>query len=459
MAHERPDGAEWNEALGEQVRRATAYAAMAVVISALLCIPAVMIGSSLADGVGRLFAIALAMMFLQLPVVACMLVSTVRQESRIKGTVRDLELRLTGALERAEEDSEARQVQARRQDVETQLANGLQMTETEDDVLGLVERALGTILPDAPAELLLADNSHAHLSRVATSSPTGDAPGCGVESPNLCPAARRTQVQRFTDSERLDACPQLLDRPIGRCAALCVPVSIMGRAVGVIHSVEASSSATSAFDDEHVQVLSALANLAGTRIGVIRMMAESQLQAATDSLTGLLNRRALENRVRERRADEAFVVVVADLDHFKRLNDTYGHETGDRALRLFAHTLTESLREGDLVSRHGGEEFVAVLWSTDAAGAVRALEAVRVSLVAAIAAAGLPRFTASFGAVESHDREHLQEAITRADAALLVAKAGGRDRIVIHDDAGSELVEIDGHDDIAILPRRAEATS
>ena len=123
-----------------------------------------------------------------------------------------------------------------------------------------------------PIELLLADNSHAHLSRMATSSPTGEPPNCSVDSPDQCPAARRAQVQRFSDSEALDACPKLRARPQGRCAAICVPVSIMGRTVGVIH---ATCEPNTSLDDAAVQDLETLAKLAGARIGLLRVMTET----------------------------------------------------------------------------------------------------------------------------------------------------------------------------------------
>ena len=114
-----------------------------------------------------------------------------------------------------------------------------------------------------------------------------------VDSPDHCPAARRAQVQRFADSEELDACPKLRGRPEGAVSALCVPVSIMGRTVGVIH---ATGEQGASLIETTVQDLETLAKLAGARIGLLRVMAETQLQAATDSLTGLLNRRSFEQR-------------------------------------------------------------------------------------------------------------------------------------------------------------------
>src|SRR6185312_7168253 len=89
----------------------------------------------------------------------------------------------------------------------------MDMAEDEAEVIDVIERSMAATLPAAAAELLLADNSHAHLLRMASTSPTGDAPGCGVSSPDHCPAARRSQVQHFTNSDALDACPKLRGRP------------------------------------------------------------------------------------------------------------------------------------------------------------------------------------------------------------------------------------------------------
>lgn len=256
------------------------------------------------------------------------------------------------------------------------------MAAGEPEVVDVIERAFKLGMPHSPVELLLADNSHAHLDRVASASPTTVELGCSVDSPDQCPAARRAQVQRFDHSDALDACPKLRGRPGGAVSGLCVPVSIMGRTVGVIH---ATGKPDATVTDDTVTGAETLAKLAGARLGLLRVMAETQLQAATDNLTGLLNRRSFEQQVTAIRAkDPVLALAMADLDHLKILNDTYGHETGDRALRLFAQVLSGSVRAQDLVCRHGGEEFVVALAGCTAASSRDILESVRTRLVAAI---------------------------------------------------------------------------
>lgn len=347
---------------------------------------------------------------------------------------------LASAVQVAEQQADRREIQASRQEFETRLANALDMAEGEPEVIEVIERSFATVLPSSPVELLLADNSHAHLARMASS--TVGAPGCGVDSPDHCPAARRAQVQRFADSDHLDACPKLRGRGEGALAAVCMPVSIMGRTVGVIHS---TAPAGHEFVDDAVLDLGTLAKLAGARIGMLRVMAETQLQAATDSLTGLLNRRAFESQFTLAQRDTPLIsVAMADLDHFKTLNDTYGHETGDRALRLFSQVLAGSVRGRDLVCRQGGEEFVVALMGCEGETARTILDAVRGRLEAAITVAGLPSFTVSFGLVESRDAEDLPGLIDRADAALFQAKRDGRNRVVRHDRFGSTVEAIPG---------------
>jgi diguanylate cyclase (GGDEF)-like protein len=318
---------------------------------------------------------------------------------------------------------------ARRREFSSRLARALEMTDDELGAFDVIERAMHDAVGDQPAELLLADNSHAHLERVVVASPNGMAPGCEVVSPDDCVAARRAQVQVFADSEELDACPMLRGREQGRCSGVCVPVSIMGRTVGVVHTIGAPDAP---LEDRRVTQLQVLANQSGNRLGMLRVMAETQVQAATDGLTGLMNRRSLENRVRQLRvAATPFALVMADLDHFKMLNDTRGHEAGDRALRIFAETLRHEVRDHDLLCRYGGEEFAIVLPEVDLADAVEVVERIRAGLFGAARRGDAPEFTCSFGIAHSSDAADLDDLVQRADRALRAAKDAGRDRICL----------------------------
>ena len=331
---------------------------------------------------------------------------------------------------------------AERREFESRLARALEMADSEDAAFDTIQRGLKLAVPGSPVELLLADNSHAHLDRVVAISPEeascGPHSGCPVASPDQCLAARRAQTQVFPDSDALDGCPMLRVRGGDDFSAVCVPVSIMGRTVGVLH---ATGPYNDALDKGSITALQVLSNLAGNRLGMLRIMAETQLQATTDGLTGLMNRRSFENRERSLRANGVdYALAMADLDHFKGLNDTHGHEAGDRALRVFAETLRESVRNEDLVCRYGGEEFTILLPRVDLAGAIEVMERIREALASATRRGDVPTFTASFGVAESIAADDLEDLMHRADRALFAAKDAGRDCICI-----------DGHD-IAVTP-------
>lgn len=320
--------------------------------------------------------------------------------------------------------------EAGRRDFETRLGRALEMAEDEPAAFDMIRRAMVGVVRDMPAEMLIADNSHAHLDRVVVSSPDGESdPGCPVDSPDRCVAARRAQTQIFRDSEDLDACPMLRGRLQGRCSGACVPVSIMGRTVGVIH---ATGAVDEQLDEGSVEALQTLANQAGNRLGMLRVMAETQLQASTDGLTGLVNRRSFENRIHQLRAEATeFAFVMADLDHFKSLNDAFGHETGDRALRIFSETLRLSIRTNDVACRYGGEEFAVVLPGADLQGAIETIERVRDAVRSATERGDAPTFTSSFGIAHSSDGTDLEDIVQRADKALFAAKDAGRDCVCI----------------------------
>ncbi len=315
-----------------------------------------------------------------------------------------------------------------RRDLDASLGRAFELVESEPEGLDVVRRALAAIAPTGPVELLLAPDREAGFERPVVSAPDDVAPGCPVASPDACPATRRATTLTFEDSEAVDACPRLRDHLGGRCSAVCVPVAVTGHAVGVFHALGPVDDPP---DVDTVQGLQTLANQAGNRLGLLRMMTETRQEAVTDALTGLPNRRSLERRLQALvSSTTGFSIVMADLDHFKLLNDTHGHDAGDRALVLFALVLTETMREEDLLCRWGGEEFTVVLPNVDLDEAVAATERVREALALALVHAPAPRFTASFGVAQSFGGGDLGDVVRRADQALYAAKEAGRNRSV-----------------------------
>ncbi len=159
--------------------------------------------------------------------------------------------------------------------------------------------------------------------------------------------------------------------------------------------------------------------------------------AFTDALTGLYNRRKFietldHERARAFRYGEKLSFVMIDIDHFKNINDSYGHETGDRALQKFAHILKSNLRETDFAGRLGGEEFGIILPATDLEQAGIVAERIRAAIEKGTGSEkeGIPPFTASFGIAQLKEDRNSSSLLTQeADRALYRAKETGRNRI------------------------------
>ncbi len=169
------------------------------------------------------------------------------------------------------------------------------------------------------------------------------------------------------------------------------------------------------------------------------MEAELTRLATTDSLTGVSNRRhfmaQLENEfARTQRFHEPAALLMLDLDHFKRINDSYGHAAGDAVLASFGATLLETLRKIDLVGRVGGEEFAVLLPGTEAEAARQFAERLRERVAGMAVEIGDGRLlvTVSIGiACLEHDDDSADDALARADDALYRAKANGRNRVEV----------------------------
>ena len=170
-----------------------------------------------------------------------------------------------------------------------------------------------------------------------------------------------------------------------------------------------------------------------------RSAAQSRELALSDALTGCLNRRALEQRVRGEleyasRTSKPLALIVADVDHFKRVNDAHGHASGDLAIQHVASLLHREARQSDSVARYGGEEFCVLLRDASAETASLVAERIRGSLRATplvIEGGTEVPLTMSFGvaAYDPETRDGWEELFKRADAALYRAKEGGRDRV------------------------------
>jgi len=192
---------------------------------------------------------------------------------------------------------------------------------------------------------------------------------------------------------------------------------------------------------EPLEVIGALAARAAEASRLLALLQEREKElrrlATTDELTGLSNRRVLYERMayeieRHKRYGRPLALLVTDIDHFKAVNDTQGHQAGDRVLSLVARCLAENTRATDLVARHGGEEFAVLMGETSLSDAAGAAERLR-RAVGALRVEGVGALTVSIGVAGVPPVEpDLDALMAAADAAMYAAKRAGRNRVAVH---------------------------
>lgn len=186
------------------------------------------------------------------------------------------------------------------------------------------------------------------------------------------------------------------------------------------------------------QLLAIRARLRTQRNELEAALTRIQELATRDALTGLPNRRHITDLFAQmargaERTGSPLTVCLLDLDHFKRINDTYGHKAGDTVLKRFADTATGALRDSDVLARWGGEEFLVLLPDTPAKKADQSMARVRAALAQTRLVTDAAAVTFSAGLAQFRPGESIEHAVERADFALYRAKSEGRNRCVISD--------------------------
>jgi diguanylate cyclase (GGDEF)-like protein len=313
---------------------------------------------------------------------------------------------------------------------QTEFANAMQSAVDDNEADALLKRHLERALAkdDATVTVLRRDDEGERLlagTPVPADSPL--AAGLADAAPRDCLAIRRGARHVQVGGDPLVACEV--------CGASgptsCQPLLVGDRVIGSV-LIERDNPVRDRGGDR--VVADSLAAAAPILSG-LRTLALAQSRAMTDALTGLPNRWALQDALRRllaqaHRNGAPLALLLLDLDHFKQINDTHGHDAGDQALAAVGHALTASLRESDVPARSGGEEFAVLLPDTPLKGATAVAEQLR----AAVAAIKLPiegvHLSASIGVallgLHGHDADTLMRA---ADRALYAAKRDGRDRV------------------------------
>jgi diguanylate cyclase (GGDEF)-like protein len=216
--------------------------------------------------------------------------------------------------------------------------------------------------------------------------------------------------------------------------ALVVPVQRSGQLMG---AMELYLNAWRELTEDQADLLNGVASQAAIAIRHAQLFQAQEENALTDELTKLPNRRALaqsflKEMQRARRHHKSIAFMMIDLDHFKQVNDTYGHLNGDAVLHELAQILEHGARESDVCARYGGEEFGLILHETTEAGARTLAERIRAKVAAATFPGGL-KLTISIGVAATDEPALFTTLMERADQALYAAKQGGRNQVRVAD--------------------------
>ena len=321
---------------------------------------------------------------------------------------------------------------------QAEFADTLQVANDEDEAHQLLQRHLERTLPATSAVVLNRNNSADRLEAVTPlpgGSPLADT--LRGAKPRSCLAVRagRTHSQ---DAERsaLLACPVCASCP---GATLCVPLTVGGEVIGSVllnHPARYAEAEKQRIRDSVGQAAPVLANL--------RNLAVAEIRAATDGLTGLPNKRAVTDAMKRLFAQASTTasplgLLLIDLDHFKQINDAWGHPVGDQVLANVGAVLRSVLRARDFAGRNGGEEFAVLLPDTGIPAALEIAERIRTAITEISLPGTDVSVAASLGVVGFPDHATTLDRLERlADAALYIAKRQGRNRVELADPAATD---------------------
>jgi diguanylate cyclase (GGDEF)-like protein len=347
---------------------------------------------------------------------------------------------LADVLERLRQDAMGRyrsaRLEADRAAVFNQLAELISFAQDEEALVVAASKTLRRIADAERGDLMLVNNSTNRLIVAATwgGDPSAVGQPANIDRIDRCPGIRRATAYVAHDlaDDMAVRCPA---HPAEAGAVACVPMPALGTIVGVIHLERPEAGA---FDPETIAVVARIAEQVALAIANARLMRTMEGLAMTDPLTGLKNPRFfdgyLEQELAEASRDGApTALLMLDVDHFKRFNDTNGHPAGDEALRTFARVLRGTVRSSDVIARYGGEEFVIALHRTRLDDARAVAEKVRAAVEAAVVEIGPGRYgrmTVSIGVAACESgRADPKGLVALADAALYRAKESGRNRV------------------------------
>lgn len=312
------------------------------------------------------------------------------------------------------------------------LGDMLQSSHSFDEAYAMISRSLPRLFPDSSGAVGMMKASHNLIETVLSWGDT--AVTHEMFSPDECWSLRRGRMHLVSDADHELACAHTAHQA-GR-HYLCQPMAAHGRTTGVL---VLSRPAETGFDDSARELARRVAELVSLSLANLSLQESLRLQSISDPLTGLYNRRYMESALerelaRESRRDQSICLLMCDIDHFKRFNDTHGHEAGDLVLVEFARLLKSMLRKEDILCRYGGEEFLVILADTPRVAGLQRADAIRLAvsqLQLHYRNQSLGSITLSLGmsVFPRHGSDPVR-LIHTADQALYAAKQAGRDRVI-----------------------------
>jgi len=324
-------------------------------------------------------------------------------------------------------------VRAERLTIAADMLQALDSVRTPAELTRVLPIFLRKLLPNTSGAVYLYRNSRDVLEMKAIWGDVTNAPL--TLAPSECWGLRlgKVHVARLEHDLCCDHGGTWLDK---HGTQTCVPMISQGDVIGVL-VVAADQHEDLQISDTYLATLAEQLSLAVSNVSLRDTLRH---QSTVDPLTGLYNRRFFDESLkremaRAQRSQSACSVVMVDLDHFKRVNDSYGHEGGDLVLQAASRAILQRVRASDVVCRYGGEELVLMLPDCGAEEAAKCAEAIRISLTAIViqhAGQTITGISASFGVAQwpRHGNSE-QELLQAADRALYAAKKSGRNKVLI----------------------------
>lgn len=342
------------------------------------------------------------------------------------------------ALQEANDQLEERVKELKQRNTEmillSEISDFLQACLTIEEVCSTISTLVESLFPDCSGGIFIIANSRNRLEMVTAWG--NEFCSESTFQPKDCWALRRGRVHRL-GSERHELICNHIDHKHPPAESLCIPMIAQGETLGLMYL---STSQVNRLSENRQQLARTISEQVGMAIANLTLRETLQNQSIRDQLTGLFNRRYLEESFnqeihRAQRNKYSVGIIMLDIDHFKQVNDTLGHEAGDFVLKEIGYILKNIIRASDIACRYGGEEMILILPESSLEDTAQKAEEIReviAQLTLNYNGKKIEGFTASFG-VASFPTQGINSntVIQAADAALYRAKAAGRNKVIV----------------------------